>query len=259
MRVHHISPVAGEAGRGGQAEGELSCSTASHAAIQKEERAVSGPQRSPTSASSETQSAADGVRPPAPAQPVEPPGRRSTPPWRRFGLVVLGLLTVGYGLLVMSLRPAALASVAVLAGVALMVGGVVQLGLAGEVEKSWRWLAYVGGVVVVVAGVAALVWPALTLFVLALVIAWSLVINGVVRIIDSVAGRSRELWWLGLLAGVLELGLGLWAIGSPGRELLLLVNLIGIYLIIAGVDAIVVALTSHQGGVRAQTGADPAR
>jgi uncharacterized membrane protein HdeD (DUF308 family) len=111
----------------------------------------------------------------------------------------------------------------------------------------------------VAAGIAAFVWPALTLFVLALVTAWSLVINGVVRIVDSVAGRARELWWLGLLAGVLELGLGLWAIGSPGRELLLLVNLIGIYLIIAGVDAIVVALTADQGVVRAQTGADAAR
>jgi uncharacterized membrane protein HdeD (DUF308 family) len=134
-------------------------------------------------------------------------------------LVVFGLLTVVYGLLVMSLRPAALASVAVLAGIALIVGGVVQLGLAAEVEKGWRWLAYVGGLVGVAAGIAAFVWPALTLFVLALVTAWSLVINGVVRIVDSVAGRARELWWLGLLAGVLELGLGLWAIGSPGREL----------------------------------------
>jgi uncharacterized membrane protein HdeD (DUF308 family) len=227
---------------------------------------VSGPQTSPTSASSETQLAPDGAQPPAeqpPAAPTRSPSqqrtRRPIQSWRRLGLVVFGLLTVVYGLLVMSLRPAALASVAVLAGIALIVGGVVQLGLAAEVEKGWRWLAYVGGLVGVAAGIAAFVWPALTLFVLALVTAWSLVINGVVRIVDSVAGRARELWWLGLLAGVLELGLGLWAIGSPGRELLLLVNLIGIYLIIAGIDAIVVALTAGQGVVRAQTGADPAR
>jgi len=83
--------------------------------------------------------------------------------------------------------------------------------------------------------------------VLALVTAWSLVINGVVRIVDSVATRARELWWFGL-AGVVELGLGLWAISSPGRELLLLVNLIGIYVIIAGVDAIVVAVTAERSG-----------
>lgn len=223
--------------------------------------AVSDPQTSPTSASSETPVAPDGAQPPAEQAsggPAQPSSQRPIQASRRFGLVVLGLLTVVYGLLVMSLRPAALASVAVLAGIALIVGGVVQLGLASEVEKGWRWLAYVGGVVGIAAGVAAFAWPALTLLVLALVTAWSLVINGVVRIVDSVAGRSRELWWLGLLAGVVELALGLWAIGSPGRELLLLVNLIGIYLIIAGIDAIVVALTAERSDERARAGAVPA-
>jgi uncharacterized membrane protein HdeD (DUF308 family) len=223
---------------------------------------VSGPQTSPTSASSETPVAPDGAQPPAVQAsegPAQPSSQRPIQASRRFVLVVFGLLTVVYGLLVMSLRPAALASVAVLAGIALIVGGVVQLGLASEVEKGWRWLAYVGGVIGIVAGLAALFWPALTLFVLALVTAWSLVINGVVRIVDSVATRARELWWLGLLAGVLELGLGLWAIGSPGRELLLLVNLIGIYLIITGIDAIVAALTAERSDERARAGADPAR
>jgi uncharacterized membrane protein HdeD (DUF308 family) len=174
-----------------------------------------------------------------------------------MGLVVFGLLAVVYGLLVMSLRPAALATVAVLAGIALIVGGMTQLGVAPEVEKGWRWLAYLGGVVGILAGLAALFWPALTLLVLALVTAWSLVINGVVRIVDSVATRARELWWLGLLAGVVELGLGLWAISSPGRELLLLVNLIGIYLIIAGIDTIVAASTAERENHVARRGADP--
>jgi uncharacterized membrane protein HdeD (DUF308 family) len=36
--------------------------------------------------------------------------------------------------------------------------------------------------------------------------------------------------------------LGLWAVAAPGRELLLMVNLIGIYLIIAGLDTAVSAL-----------------
>lgn len=70
--------------------------------------------------------------------------RRSS--WRTVGLVALGLLIVFYGTLVISLRPAAVAGVAVLT-------------------------------------------------------AWSLVVNGVLRIVGSVADRDRELWWLGLLAG----------------------------------------------------------
>lgn len=200
--------------------------------------AVAGPHTTPASAS--TPPAGEQVG----AQPFTPSAARPVPGWRRIALVGFGLLTVLYGLLVMSLRPAALVTVAILIGFALIVGGVTQLGLAPEVERGWRWLAYLGGAVGIVAGLAALFWPALTLFVLAVVTAWSLVINGVVRIVDSVTARGRDMWWLGLLAGVLELGLGLWAIGSPGRELLLLVNLIGIYLVIAGVDAIVAASTA---------------
>jgi uncharacterized membrane protein HdeD (DUF308 family) len=42
----------------------------------------------------------------------------------QWELLALGALAVFYGLLVMSLRPAALASIAVLAGVAFIVGGV---------------------------------------------------------------------------------------------------------------------------------------
>jgi uncharacterized membrane protein HdeD (DUF308 family) len=166
--------------------------------------------------------------------------------WRTAGLVALGMLIVFYGMLVISLRPAALAGVAVLAGFALIAGGVAQIALAGELERRWRWLAYLGGAIGVVAGVAAFAWPALTLVVLAVLTAWTLVVNGVFRIVGSVSDRARELWWLGLLAGAVELVLGLWAVAAPGRELLLLINLIGIYLIIAGLDTAVSALRDRR-------------
>ncbi|GAA5115062.1 HdeD family acid-resistance protein [Pseudonocardia adelaidensis] len=159
---------------------------------------------------------------------------------------MLGLLTVVYGLLVMSLRPAAIATLAVLVGFAFIVTGITQISLAGGMDRSWRWLAYLSGVVSVIAGIAAFAWPGLTLLVLAVVIAWALVINGVVRIVGSVANRDRDLWWLGLLAGAVELLLGLWAISAPGREVLLLVNLVGIYLIVAGLDAIVDPLAGRR-------------
>jgi uncharacterized membrane protein HdeD (DUF308 family) len=87
------------------------------------------------------------------------------------------------------------------------------------------------------------VWPDVTLAVLAVITAWMFVVNGVVRIVNSLAHRAQELWWLGLVAGILELLLGLWAVGSPLRQILLLVNLIGIFLVVVGVDAAIAALT----------------
>jgi uncharacterized membrane protein HdeD (DUF308 family) len=153
-------------------------------------------------------------------------------------LLVVGLLTVFYGLLVMSLRPAAVATVAVLAAFAFLVAGVGQLLLGGGLEVPWRWFAYAGGVLAIVAGIAAFAWPGLTLVVLAVITAWAFVINGLVRLVSTLAQAKRDLWWLGLVIGAAELLLGLWAIGSPGREVLLLVNLIGIFLVVTGVDSI---------------------
>jgi uncharacterized membrane protein HdeD (DUF308 family) len=176
---------------------------------------------------------------PAPAR-EQPTGRRV-----QWVLLALGVLAVFYGLLVMSLRPAALASIAVLAGIAFLVGGLSQLALAADIEGGWRWWAYAGGAVGIIAGILAFVYPGLTLFVLAVLTAWMFVVNGVVRIVNSLARRTHELWWLGLIAGLLELLLGLWAVGSPLREMLLLVNLIGIFLVVLGIDTAVTALATR--------------
>ncbi|WP_170309237.1 DUF308 domain-containing protein [Pseudonocardia hierapolitana] len=207
---------------------------------------MSGPMASATPESAAAPSAppvADGAT--AAVGTAQPEVARQSR-WRTVGVVALGLLIVFYGMLVISLRPAALAGVAVLAGIALIAGGVAQIALAGELERRWRWLGYLGGLVGVAAGVAAFAWPALTLAVLAVLTAWSLVVNGVFRIVGSVADRDRELWWVGLLAGAVELVLGSWAVAAPGRELLLMVNLIGIYVIIAGLDTAVSALRDRR-------------
>lgn len=163
-------------------------------------------------------------------------------------LLVLGVLTVFYGLLVMSLRPAAVATLALLAGLAFVVAGAAQFLLAGALEGGWRYVAVAGGVLGIVAGVAAVAWPAVTLTVLAILTAWSFVVNGLTRLVATLVGSKRGLWWLGLLLGAAELALGLWAIGSPGREILLLVNLIGIFLVVAGVDAVVGAFAVRSAG-----------
>ncbi|WP_300016680.1 DUF308 domain-containing protein [Pseudonocardia sp.] len=162
-------------------------------------------------------------------------------------LLLLGVLTVFYGLLVMSLRPAALASVVVFAGIGFIVSGVAQFLIAGGIDGGWRWVAYAGGALGIVAGVAAFVWPGPTLYVLAVITAWAFVVSGLTRIVGTLLGSRAGLWWLGLVLGLFELLLGMWAIGSPLREVLLFVNLIGIFLIVSGVDAIVVAATKRPG------------
>ena len=45
-------------------------------------------------------------------------------------------------------------------------------------------------------------------------------------------------WWLGIILGVVEFLLGAWAIASPTRQLLLLINLVGFYMLFYGISEI---------------------
>jgi uncharacterized membrane protein HdeD (DUF308 family) len=154
--------------------------------------------------------------------------------------LLLGIVLVLYGMLVLSMRPATLWSLAILAGIAFIFGGVGQFMAAQRVD-SWRWLFYVAGVLGIVAGIMAFAWPSATLYVLGVFLAWYLAISGIFHVINAFVGPKRDWWWLGLILGVLEFLLGMWAIGSPGREFLLLVNLIGIYMIFYGIEEIFAA------------------
>lgn len=147
--------------------------------------------------------------------------------------LVAGIIAVLYGLFVLSLRPNALSSLAILAGITFIFGGLTQFLAARRVE-SWQWLFYLGGVLAIAAGIAAFVWPDRTLYVMAVFVAWYLVLGGVLTVIDAFLGPKYDWWWLRILLGALLFILGAWAIGSPLREVLLFVNLIGFYLLIYG-------------------------
>ncbi|MET9018949.1 HdeD family acid-resistance protein [Actinopolymorpha sp. NPDC004070] len=153
-----------------------------------------------------------------------------------------GVVWTLYGMLILSLRPAALVSLAILAGIAFILGGISQFMQASRAD-SWRWLWIVGGILGIAAGIVAFVWPGPTLFVLSVFVAWYLVISGIFTIVASLASVRRNLWWVGLIIGALEIVLGMWAISSPGREVLLLVNLIGIGMILYGVTEIFAAFS----------------
>jgi uncharacterized membrane protein HdeD (DUF308 family) len=66
------------------------------------------------------------------------------------------------------------------------------------------------------------------------VLAWFLVFKGIVDIIAAFSNHGRPWWWVMLILGILELLLGIWAAGYPGRSLIVFVNLVGIYAIFYG-------------------------
>jgi uncharacterized membrane protein HdeD (DUF308 family) len=112
--------------------------------------------------------------------PVVPPSELlSYRPWARWGLLALGVACVLVGA-VLTLRPfASLAALVVLVSLGLLLTGAAELVEARASGSRWSLVA---GLAWVAAGVAVLVWPGVTVGVLAIVVGLALVVGGVTRV-----------------------------------------------------------------------------
>ena len=118
------------------------------------------------------------------------------------------------------------------------------IGAAGS-HRSWGW-QLAGGLVGLLAGLAILRWPGLSvLFVLYLVAIWAIMM-GIVRLVGAIADHEAlPHAWLVALAGVVSLLFGIAMFAWPGVGLLTLVYLVGSYAIVYGVITCVIAFRLH--------------
>jgi uncharacterized membrane protein HdeD (DUF308 family) len=163
--------------------------------------------------------------------------------------LILGVLWTWFGMFVLSYRVGSLQAVAALVGVTFLFGGVTQLAVAARVQ-DWRWLFILGGILSVAAGIITFVWPGITLYVVAILVAWYLIVFGVMHVVAALAGPKLAWWWTQLLLGIAELILGVWAIRSYQRSLLTFVTLVGVWAIFHGVNEIFAAFSLREAGKR---------
>ncbi len=107
--------------------------------------------------------------------------------------------------------------------------------------RSW-WLLALRGVLAIVFGVAALIWPGLTLLVLVTLFGAYAIVDGVVAILSVVRHRERGRWWAVLLEGVFGILAGLVAFLLPGITAVALVFVIGVWAMLTGLMEISAAL-----------------
>ena len=105
-------------------------------------------------------------------------------------------------------------------------------------------LGIVAGVVLVVGGVLAAVWPDITLWVLAVVVGIDLIISGVARIMGAVQLRVEGWGWL-LFGGMVSVVVGVLALVWPGATILVLGVLLGLRMLLFGISEIMFGLALH--------------
>jgi uncharacterized membrane protein HdeD (DUF308 family) len=114
-----------------------------------------------------------------------------------------------------------------------------------RLAREW-WLYAILGVVSLVCGVLALVYPGITLLALGIILGFYLMLGGVVALIDAIVGDSGSRT-LSAILGVLALLAGLVCLRRPGESLLAVIIVVGFYLVIAGVVGFVRALGDLEG------------
>ena len=108
--------------------------------------------------------------------------------------------------------------------------------------RNW-WMYAVRGVVAVIFGVVALIWPGQTLQALVLVFGAFALVDGIFAIIAGIAFRRYfERWWAVLLEGVAGVVFGLLTFFWPNITALVLVYFIAAWALITGIFEIVAAI-----------------
>ena len=112
-----------------------------------------------------------------------------------------------------------------------------------RVANSWGWIvAY--GVLSVLAGIIAIVWPGATLAVIAIIFAIQLVFTAVYQFMLAWAVPHEAGWLRALVAllAILSLVVAVYLLGHVGLTLLLLATLLGVYWIVQGVVELFLAI-----------------
>ena len=160
-------------------------------------------------------------------------------------LVLLrGIFMVIFGFVALVSPGIALLTLVWLFGFYAILDGVaaIMIGIRTRGEPHWVW-TIVQGVVSVLAGVVALIWPGVTALALLFVVAFWAIVLGIGEIGGAFASRKSgsNAWGWTLAAGILNVVFGVLLLIWPASGILTLIWLVGIFTLAGGIALIVLA------------------
>ena len=172
----------------------------------------------------------------------------------RVAVGVLGLAALVVGVVLLFNPVAAARSLALLLGLAFVIGGMLEIAVGWDAEKR-RWGSFAIGAILIIGGVLAAVWPGVTLFTLALITGLSLILHGAARVGLAVVARDEIPGWGWLvLAGAVNIVVGVIAIAWPQVTVLVLSLILGAQIAVFGLLLLVAAFLHPGTRAGAQTG-----
>lgn len=143
-------------------------------------------------------------------------------PWWMF--LITGIAWLVISLIVLRFRLSSVVAVGVLMGVVFFAGWFSEL-LIASMRPRWRWAHVLMAILFLFAACWSFASPFSAFWALATIFGLLLIFRGSLDVVTSISSRElNHAWWLGLIAGVLEILLGFWVSQQefPAQALLLL-------------------------------------
>ncbi len=150
----------------------------------------------------------------------------------RWGLLGVGVLAVVLGI-VMILNPFTTAKVlAIIIGIELILSGIVDL----LDHRYGRTLSIASGVAGIATGLVVVIWPHVTLWVIAVVVGIAFLLRGAMQLAAGFSAGAKVGGARGLLlfAGAMSIGAGVIALTWPKATIVVLAVLFGIRVLVVG-------------------------
>ena len=117
----------------------------------------------------------------------------------------------------------------------------VETRVSEMLHRGWSFLL-LRGLAAIMFGILTLTRPGITLTALVLLFAIYAISDGVLAVLAAFSGRSNRHWWMLLLGGLIGIGVGVFALVSPGLTAFALLFYIAGWAIATGVLEVIIAI-----------------
>jgi uncharacterized membrane protein HdeD (DUF308 family) len=129
--------------------------------------------------------------------------------------LVAGIFWVAIAVVILQFDQASITTVGVLVGLLFLFTAIQIFAVSSFISSGWQWLYWIFGILMLVAAVLSFISPENTFAALADILGFLFLLVGVFWVIEAFATRElNDLWWLGLIAGILMIILAFWTGGQ---------------------------------------------
>lgn len=123
--------------------------------------------------------------------------------------------------------------------------------MKGFITDVW-WMLLIRGIALLMFGIAAVMWPGITIVSLATIFAVYMLLAGITDILVAFGSiKERSSWFLTLLLGVIEVAVGGYLLKNPGLALATFIATIGFSILFQGVLTVIASFVeTNDPGVR---------